>query len=409
MADDEYERSLCQLPQCHVFKIPVRSSAAGHRASDWPTDPQWTGKVKIVAKGKTAAIFLMNADDNRVFACCPVTDDAAVERCVDSGRYFVLRITNPQGKHAFIGIAFNERNDAFDFNVALSEHKASVERSEAPIQVAASLGDLSIGEGEKIKLKNISGAVSPKKKPMGGGGAFTLAPPPRDSHIKKGAKYGGGAPEAAQGRPGKAGGGGGGGGGATADLLGGGDDLLSMPAPAPPAPMGDFAASANSGGGDSLLSMTAPAPAAAPQVAAVGALSSGGFDSFSPSGTGAPAAPAAPAAAPVGDDPFAGFSSPSAPAPAPAPAPVDPLAAAFASPPVSGGTPSSVGQGFSPMPAPATPDDPFAAFGGAPAMGGGMSAQAAAAAAPQTNVFDSFGSPAPAPAPKQQGGSLLDF
>lgn len=41
----------------------------------------------------------------------------------DSGRYFVLKIVNEQGRHAFIGIAFNERNDAFDFNVALQEHK----------------------------------------------------------------------------------------------------------------------------------------------------------------------------------------------------------------------------------------------------------------------------------------------
>ncbi len=41
----------------------------------------------------------------------------------DSGRYFVLKIVNDQGRHAFIGIAFNERNDAFDFNVALQEHK----------------------------------------------------------------------------------------------------------------------------------------------------------------------------------------------------------------------------------------------------------------------------------------------
>ena len=29
----------------------------------------------------------------------------------------MIRILNAQGKHAFIGIAFNERNDAFDFNV----------------------------------------------------------------------------------------------------------------------------------------------------------------------------------------------------------------------------------------------------------------------------------------------------
>lgn len=47
---------------------------------------------------------------------------------VDSGRYFILRIQNAQGKHAYIGIAFNERNDAFDFNVALQEHKRYMAR-----------------------------------------------------------------------------------------------------------------------------------------------------------------------------------------------------------------------------------------------------------------------------------------
>ena len=73
-----------------------------------------------------------------VFAKCPVKE-GSVEKGVytkrpvikyvtwcpvtDSGRYFVLKITNANGQHAFIGMAFNERNDAFDFNVALQEHK----------------------------------------------------------------------------------------------------------------------------------------------------------------------------------------------------------------------------------------------------------------------------------------------
>lgn len=132
----------------------------GHRASDWPKDPTWTGKLKIVAKGKVAAIILMDAS-NAVFAICQVTDDAAVERTLDSGRYFVLRITNAQGRHAFIGIAFNERNDAFDFNVALSEFKSELEREElankwstdAPV---GPMKDMSLKEGEKIKIKIVS-------------------------------------------------------------------------------------------------------------------------------------------------------------------------------------------------------------------------------------------------------------
>ena len=39
----------------------------------------------------------------------------------DSSRYFVLKITSPDGRHAFIGLAFNDRNHSFDFNVALQE------------------------------------------------------------------------------------------------------------------------------------------------------------------------------------------------------------------------------------------------------------------------------------------------
>lgn len=82
---------------------------------------------------------------------CPVKE-GAVERAVDSSRYFVLKIQNAQGKqyitlsslrlslaaymfhqcivatilsgrHAFIGVAFGEREEAFDFNVALQEYE----------------------------------------------------------------------------------------------------------------------------------------------------------------------------------------------------------------------------------------------------------------------------------------------
>lgn len=135
----------------------IKEFLDGYRASEWPKDPTWQGKLRVVAKGNNLAIFLL--DDNlNVFAVCYVTDESAVERTLDSGRYFVLRITNAQGRHAFIGIAFNERSDAFDFNVALSsfkteierEGKASLESSEQQHQ------DFSLKSGEKIKIKIVS-------------------------------------------------------------------------------------------------------------------------------------------------------------------------------------------------------------------------------------------------------------
>lgn len=91
-----------------------------------------------------------------------------MERTLDSGRYFVLKIQNAQGRHAFIGIAFNERNDAFDFNVALQEHKSECQREDkaASEPLSSSSGvpmrDLSLKTGEKITVK-LGGALNVSK------------------------------------------------------------------------------------------------------------------------------------------------------------------------------------------------------------------------------------------------------
>jgi hypothetical protein len=146
--------------------------------------------VKIISRGRVCSIVLID-NENKIFAVCYASEDGAVERTLDSGRYFVLRITNQQGRHAFIGIAFNERNDAFDFNVTLSEFKNEIERedqankltlesSSSSSAILQPLKDMSLKDGEKIKIKLTS---SSKKKndenPAGIGNKSTLLPPPR--------------------------------------------------------------------------------------------------------------------------------------------------------------------------------------------------------------------------------------
>ena len=78
MADSETEMTLCQIQLCHVFKIPPRKSASGHLAKEW-TEDVWQGRLRVIQKGRTCTIFLVDKDSGELFAKCPVKE-GAVER-----------------------------------------------------------------------------------------------------------------------------------------------------------------------------------------------------------------------------------------------------------------------------------------------------------------------------------------
>ena len=186
--DSTIERVLCLVAECHIYKIPPRSSAQGHRANDWNGHHLWTGRCRVVAKGSVCEIKLEESNTGNLFATCPVNCDAdappSVEAVLDSSRYFVLRIEDGSGKHAFIGLGFTDRSHAFDFNAALQDFRREInsekERAEAPPAAEGPKLDLSLKEGQTIKVKIAGRSGAAKKAPAGvvGSSGFSLAPPP---------------------------------------------------------------------------------------------------------------------------------------------------------------------------------------------------------------------------------------
>ncbi|PNW80450.1 hypothetical protein CHLRE_07g318000v5 [Chlamydomonas reinhardtii] len=76
-----------------------------------------------------------DVNSGELFAVCPVPygqRNLAVEPVTDSSRYYVLRVEDPTTKrHAFLGMGFDNRSDAFDFNEALVRHEQQVAREKA--------------------------------------------------------------------------------------------------------------------------------------------------------------------------------------------------------------------------------------------------------------------------------------
>jgi hypothetical protein len=208
------EYTLFETPKCHVFKLPPKKSAAGYKAEEWEGHNIWSGQCKVVSTDEQCFIRLVD-DAGKLFAECPISNDPnapkSIENVTDSSRYYVIRVENKEkGQHAFIGIGFDERSQAFDFSVALSDFKKSVqqakERAEKGDYVAKDFGDLGLKSGEKITV-NLGGKIKTGEKvnekvgvigkPTGG-----LAPPPGRSGLAPPPGRAGTNPPAAIARPG---------------------------------------------------------------------------------------------------------------------------------------------------------------------------------------------------------------
>lgn len=189
----EYERVLLVKQEVFVYRIPPRSTSRGYRASDWKLDaPDWTGRLRVVAKEKECVLKLEDKNTGELFASCPVDKypGVAIEAVLDSSRYFVLRIQDGNGRSAFIGIGFADRSDSFDLNVALQDHFKWLQKSEElenPAPDTTPPLDLSFKEGETITINmNITkkgGSARQRQKPGNSTGSGLLPPPPGGIRI----------------------------------------------------------------------------------------------------------------------------------------------------------------------------------------------------------------------------------
>ena len=143
----------------------------------------------MVTKGSECTVMLEDCEAGTLFARCPLDNDkpeVSVEPVTDSSRYFVLRVVDSTGRHAFLGMGFNERSDAFDFNITLQDHVKQLRNGIASEAAAAApplppqdftlKGNLSISVGQSAKPRAAPRALV-STAPAGGLGGFLLPPP----------------------------------------------------------------------------------------------------------------------------------------------------------------------------------------------------------------------------------------
>ncbi|PPS07603.1 hypothetical protein GOBAR_AA13028 [Gossypium barbadense] len=197
--EDSIEHTLLVVREVSVFKIPPRSTSGGYKCGEWlQSDKIWSGRLRVVSCKDRCEIRLEDPNSGELFAACfihPGQRESSVEPALDSSRYFVLKIEDGNGKHAFIGLGFNERNEAFDFNVALSDHEKHVRRENEKETGETSDSDSHIDihpavnhrlkEGETIRInvkhKPSSGTGMLSAAGLSGSGkpkTLSLAPPP---------------------------------------------------------------------------------------------------------------------------------------------------------------------------------------------------------------------------------------
>ncbi|KAF0898633.1 hypothetical protein E2562_008209 [Oryza meyeriana var. granulata] len=163
-AEEPVELVLFQVTECYVYLIPPRKTAASYRADEWNVNKwAWEGTLKVISKGEECIIKLEDKSTGELYARAFLREGEPhpVEPVIDSSRYFVLRVEeNIDGRqrHAFIGLGFRERPQAYDFQAALHDHMKYLNKKKTAEEMVqhyekSSSVDYSLKEGETLVLQ----------------------------------------------------------------------------------------------------------------------------------------------------------------------------------------------------------------------------------------------------------------
>lgn len=124
--EEEFEILKHRDPNVHVFSLPPMTNAKGHSTTEF-TNLIFKGTMKMTVKGEYMFIYFLNPD-NTIFLVSIINinyDKFIIP--TDSSRYFSVKAMNAEGVPNWYGLAFKQRNAAFDFKQALIDFKEKYE------------------------------------------------------------------------------------------------------------------------------------------------------------------------------------------------------------------------------------------------------------------------------------------
>ena len=201
--------TLLKIRRCFAYQVPVTDGHISVQCESWGLEkPIFTGELHVLGKQQWLYIKLLQEGDtfaDTVWLDCstvgkPTPLEAFIDTARDSSRYFVIRVGDTPGpkprRVVPMGIGFRERNQAFDLNAAIRDRIAQVQRGETPeealkhsamddaketaeaeARLAASMTDMSLKAGQRIKVnfKPNADDAADEHEDDDGFGSFTSA------------------------------------------------------------------------------------------------------------------------------------------------------------------------------------------------------------------------------------------